>query len=76
MSEVKMLLKISNSRSFLTFFLQFQSSFLFMLIPHPWDYQELSDLPCFADGTMWETEAKVGNFHFLMLKNCHLCPDP
>ena len=29
----------------------------------------------FADDTVWESEAKVGNFHFLMLKNHHLCPD-
>ena len=50
--------------------------FLFMLIPHPWDYQELSDLPRFEDGTMWESEAKVGNFHFLTLKNCHCAQTP
>ena len=55
---------------------EFTWIFLFMLIPHPWDYQELLDLPRFADGTMWESEAKVGNFQFLTLKNCHLCPDP
>ena len=40
------------------------------------DYQELSDLPCFADGIVWESEAKFVNFHFLTLKNGHLCPDP
>ena len=44
-------------------------TFLFMLIPHPWDYQELSDLPRFADGTVLESESKVVNFHFLTLKN-------
>ena len=83
-----MLLKLSNSPSlFIFFFFQFQSRFfqhpyevtwifLFMLIPHLWDYQKLPDLPCFADGTMWESEPIVGNFHFLTLKNGHLCPDP
>ena len=43
-------------------------TFLFMLIPNPWDYQELSDLPRFADGTVLESESKVVNFHFLTLK--------
>ena len=47
-----------------------------MLIPHPWDYQEISDLPHFADGAVWESETKVVNFHFLTLKDSHLCPDP
>ena len=49
--------------------------FLFMLILHPWDYQELTDLPRFTDGTKWESKTKVDNFHFLTLKNSHLCPD-
>ena len=29
----------------------------------------------YADATQ-ESKAKVGNFHFLMLKNGNLCPDP
>ena len=43
-----------------------------------WYYilQELSDLPHTADGTASESKAKVNNFHFLLLKNGHLCPDP
>ena len=47
-----------------------------MLIQHPWDYQELSNLLQFADGTVPESETKLGYFHFLTLKNSNLCPDP
>ena len=50
--------------------------FLFLLKLGPWDYQELSNLLHFADDTMRESEAKVGNFHFLTLKNGSLCLNP
>ena len=50
--------------------------FLFLLKLGPWDYQELSNLLHFADDTMRESEAAVGNFNFLTLKNGSLCLNP
>jgi len=35
--------------------------------PWPLDYQELTPLSRFANGTFQESEAKVGHFHFLSL---------